>query len=225
MVTIESAILAVHVVAGFVALGAGAGAIVTKKGGRRHRLLGRTYVYGMAVVSATALGLLVLEQSLGRIFLGLIAVFSFYFAFSGFRVLSRKRTIGSPGTIDWIAVALFGTSGFGLLGAGIWWVSIGESFGVVMLVFGVIASVTTVQDVRLLRATELDARWWFFEHLQRMGAAYIATVTAFAAVNATFLPTIARWLLPGILGGAAIWHVTRQYKEKFDGDTGLDPAD
>jgi hypothetical protein len=179
----------------------------------------------MAVVSATALGLLALEQSLGRIFLGLIAVFSFYFAFSGFRVLSRKRTIGSPDTIDWIAVALFGASGFGLLGAGIWWVTIGESFGVVMLVFGVIASVTTVQDVRLLRTTELDARWWFFEHLQRMGAAYIATVTAFAAVNATFLPTIARWLLPGVIGGAAIWYVTRQYKEKFDANTLLDPAD
>ena len=77
-------------VAGFVALFAGVGALATEKGGLRHRRLGRVYVYGMAVVSGTALGLLAIDQSVARVFLGLVAVVSFYFAFSGYRVLSRK---------------------------------------------------------------------------------------------------------------------------------------
>ncbi|WP_267641347.1 hypothetical protein [Haloarchaeobius amylolyticus] len=215
MNTIESVVLGVHIVAGFVALFAGAGAIVTEKGGTRHRRLGRTYVYGMAVVSTTALGLLAIEQSVGRIFLGLVAIFSFYFAYSGYRVLSRKRPADRAETEDWVAVALFGLSGVGLLAMGGWFSLAGEAFAVVMFVFGAIATVIAGQDVQRFRAATTEPREWFFEHLQRMGGAYIATVTAFGTVNFTFLPQIARWLAPTLVGGIAIWYAARRYRQQF----------
>ena len=219
MTFLEDATLGVHVLLGFVALVTGAGAIVTKKGGQRHRRLGRTYVYAMAVVSVTALGLLAFEQTLLRIFLGFVAVFSFYFAFSGYRVLSRKRTIDTPGTVDWVAAGLFGASGVGLLAMGAWFLSNGNQFGIVMLVFGGIALTTTVGDVRQFRATDLEPRTWFFEHINRMGGAYIATITAFLATNAREVPGVPLpviWLLPAAVGGVAIWYVSRQYRAKFD---------
>ncbi|MCT9094846.1 DUF2306 domain-containing protein [Haloarchaeobius sp. HME9146] len=215
MNTIESAVLGVHIFAGFVALVTGAGAIVTEKGGRRHRRLGRTYVYGMAVVSTTALVLLAIEQSVGRIFLGLVAIFSFYFAYSGYRVLSRKRPADRAETEDWIAVALLGLAGIGLVAMGGWFYLEGEAFAIVMFVFGAIASVVAAQDVQRFRSETAEPREWFFEHLQRMGAAYIATVTAFGTVNFTFLPTIARWLAPTLVGGIAIWYTARQYRQQF----------
>jgi len=216
MSLLEDVTLGIHILAGFIALAAGAGALLTEKGGRRHRLLGRTYVSGMAVVSVTALGLLAIEQSLGRIFLGLIAVFSFYFAFTGYRVLARKRPIDEPGRVDWGATGLLGVTGLALLALGGWFLATGSTFGTVMLVFGVIALVFTRNDVRQFRATDLEPRAWFFEHIQRMGGAYIATVTAFASVNATFLPMVARWLLPTAVGTVAIWYVSRQYQEQFE---------
>lgn len=225
MTLLEDATLGVHIVFGFVALATGAGAILTKKGGRRHRRLGRTYVYAMAAVSVTALVLLALDQTLGRIFLGLVAVFSFYFAFTGYRVLSRKRTIDAPGTVDWAAAGLLGATGVALLAMGVWFLADGIDFGTVVVVFGVIAVVFTTNDVRQFRATDHDPRTWFFEHIQRMGGAYIATVTAFASVNVTFLPTVVVWLLPTAIGTVAIWYVSRQYHAKFDRGASPQTAD
>ena len=157
---------------------------------------GGVYVYAMAVVSATALVLLAIEQSFGRIFLGLIAVFSFYFAFSGYRVLSRKRAIDRPGTIDWVALGLFGGAGVGILGMGVYLLLESVSFGVVMVVLSGVVIAVSLSDLHEFHATDLEPRAWFFEHLQRMGGAYIATTTAFVSVNATFVPLVARWLLP-----------------------------
>lgn len=228
MTLLEDVTLGVHILVGFIALATGAGALLTEKGGRRHRRLGRMYVYAMAAVSATALGLLAFDQTLLRVFLGFVAVFSFYFAFSGYRVLSRKRTIDTPGTVDWVATGLFCASGVGLLAMGAWFLVEGNQFGVVMLVFGAIALVTAVSDVRQFRATDLEPRTWFFEHINRMGGAYIATITAVLATNARdvpYVPLPVIWLLPAAVGGVAIWYVSRQYRSKFDRGSSPQTAD
>ena len=73
MTTVEEVTLWVHVATGFLALAAGAGALATEKGGRRHRRFGRTYVYSMAVVSGTALVLYPLGPGFWRLFLALVA--------------------------------------------------------------------------------------------------------------------------------------------------------
>ena len=215
MATVETATLGAHIVAGFLALFAGLGALLTEKGGQRHRRFGRVYVGAMAFVARSAHLLFALDPTPDRQFLALIAVFSFYFVFSGFRVLSRKRPDDDPTAIDWTAVGLLCVTGLALLTLGALGLRDGSSFGTVLVVFGGISVVFGVRDLRVFRSGDSTPRAWFFEHLTRMGAGYIATVTAFSTVNVLFLPTVARWLWPTLVGTPAIFVVIRRYERQF----------
>jgi uncharacterized membrane protein len=214
MSVVETVTLGVHILAGFVALGAGLGAFLTQKGGLRHRRLGMSYVYAMAVVSGTALVLLPLDPTFARQFLALVAIFSFYFAFSGYRVLSRKRPDDDPARADWAAVTLLGVSSVGLLVMGALRSLDGSGFAVVLLVFGAIGTIFAGNDVRELRSG-LERGQWVAGHVTRMGAGYIATVTAFSSVNFVFLPTVLRWLWPTLVGSPLLFYLARTYTERF----------
>ena len=214
MTTAEAAVLAGHIAAGVVALVAGVGAFATRKGGRRHRRFGRTYVYAMALVSASAVALYPFDPGFLRGFLVLVAVFSFYFAFSGYRVLSRKRPDAGAGAVDWVAVGLMGAAGLGLVGLGAWRAIDGDGFGVVLLVFGGLGTGFAVTDVRAFRRGT-DGGAWVGEHVVRMGAAYIATVSAVSAVNLLFLPPVVRWLWPTLLGVPVLTSLRRRYEAQF----------
>src|SRR3989442_1105972 len=76
--------------------------MLTAKGGRTHRRWGKVYFWAMAAVALTAVVLAVWRPV---IFLALLAVFSFYSAFSGYRALFRKRPReGAHATaFDWTA--------------------------------------------------------------------------------------------------------------------------
>lgn len=214
MTTLESLTLGTHVAAGFLALFAGLGAILTEKGGDRHRKFGRAYVYAMAFVCGSVLVLLAFEQSFARQFLTLVAVFSFYFAFSGYRVLSRKRPSDEPALVDWLVLGLTGVASVGLLGFGGLVMLDGGEFAPVLLVFGVIGTAFAGQDLLKFRR-EPDRGAWVAEHLTRMGAGYIATVSAFSAVNFVFFPTTVQWLWPTVLGTPLLFYFARQYRAKF----------
>lgn len=209
--TYEGIVLGGHVLAGFLALGTGGAAFLTEKGGRRHRLAGRVFVYAMAVVAVSALVLYVLSSTTLRLFLALVAVFSFYFVFSGYRVLARKRPSDTPQRLDWLAVGLLVVAGVGLLGMGGWFLLDGTDFGTVMLVFGGIATGMGLSDARSFRAGT-DAGEWLVDHLTRMGGAYIAAVSAFSAVNFASLPGIARWLWPTLVGTPVLVYLARRYQ-------------
>jgi cation transport ATPase len=111
--TFEGWTLWIHIAAGTVAVLAGLGALVTSKGGGwRHRQAGKLFLVSMGVVVATVFGLLAINPTTFRIILALIAIFSGYFAFSGYRIFSRKRPADDADAIDWAAtVAVFLTSG------------------------------------------------------------------------------------------------------------------
>mgnify|MGYP000601523121 CR=1 FL=1 len=203
-----------HIVAGFVALFAGLGAFLTKKGGRRHRRLGRTYVYAMAFVSASALALFAFEPTGMRRFLALVAVFSFYFAFSGYRVLGRKRPTDGAAAVDWLAAGLVGAASVGLLAMGGLLAIDGDSFAPVALVFGAIGAVFAGTDALKFRR-ERERGAWVAEHVVRMGGGYIATVTAFATVNFGFLPGVVRWLAPTVVGTPILVYLSAAYTEQF----------
>ena len=81
-------LLGVHITAGIVSFVMAPVALETAKGGKAHRRWGKVYFWAMAVVAATAL---VLSLYRPILFLTLVAVFSFYFAFSGYRVLRLKE--------------------------------------------------------------------------------------------------------------------------------------
>ena len=207
MINPESVTLWIHIIAGIIALLAGVGALVTTKGGQRHRLTGRVYVWAMAVVVGTVLPLLAFEPSSNRIFLTLIAIFSGYFAFSGYRVLSRKRSSDVIGQIDWIAALLVVGACLFLGGWGVGFLLGGSSFGIVMIVFSAIGLTVGLSDIREFRDPNRRSPWMLV-HLGRMVGAYIATVTAVSVVNTG---SVVSWLWPTVIGVPLIWYWFRKY--------------
>jgi len=212
MIGVEYLTVWVHVAAGVVALAAGAVALATRKGGHRHRLAGRSFVAAMAVVAATAIALYPLGPSDMRRFLVMVAIFSFYFAFSGYRVLSRKRPADRPGPLDWVATALLAGASAWMAGTGVLWALDDRSFAPMLLVFGAIGLAFAGTDLRGFLGGGEGRPAWRISHLQRMIAAYIATVSAVSAVNLHALPPAVRWLWPTAVGVPIIFYMSRRYQ-------------
>ncbi len=100
MEIITTAFLAAHIAMGTTALICGAIALSTLKGGGIHKRVGRVYFWSMFGVLVTAMALAILRPNL---FLFLLAIFSFYMAFSGTR-RTRMKQPAKPGVIaplDW----------------------------------------------------------------------------------------------------------------------------
>lgn len=177
MVTLEDTTLWLHIAAGVVALLGGLSALVTTKGGRRHKRAGRMFVASMGIVIGTVFLLLLLNSTPFRVFLSLIGVFSGYFVFSGYRVFARKRPASEAHTVDWIGASIVVIACFALGGWGVNFFILGNSFGIVMVLFSVIGIGAGLSDLRTFHnANRQDP--WMIDHLGRMVAAYIATVTA-----------------------------------------------
>ena len=77
----------VHIACGMVALFVAPVAMATVKGSLAHRHWGKLYFWMMAVVAASAIYMAVYRPI---VFLGLVAVFSFYSALGGYRKVLRK---------------------------------------------------------------------------------------------------------------------------------------
>lgn len=220
MFTTFRVVLMIHILCGGVALFVAPGAMLTRKGGPWHRRWGKIYFWSMAVVACSAVVLSLLRPGL---FLLLVALFSFYLAFTGYRVLYRK-TPRQPATgLDWGAAVLMLLGGVGLVGYGIHLLQT-SGFGAVAIVFGGIGLLLAASDARAFLRTPDDKQAWWFTHMTRMLGAYIATVTAFSAVNFQFLPSLPRWLWPTVVGAAGISAWTRHYRKKFNGAKVLSKA-
>src|SRR5438034_3561536 len=105
MESMIAAIRLVHVAAGTLALVVAPIPMLTAKGGGTHRRWGQVYFWAMAVVAVTAV---ILAAWRPVVFLALLAVFSFYSAFYGYRALFRKRPREGQGalSLDWTAAAV-----------------------------------------------------------------------------------------------------------------------
>ena len=188
------AVLLVHIAAGAAALAAAAIALSTAKGRVHHIRAGRVYAAAMAVVCVTALPLAVLGAD---VVLLLVAVFSFYLVFAGWRF--ARNTSGRPRPVDWAAAVIMGLTGFGMWGYGVALLSRGDSQWVTMAVFGFIAVALGAVDLRHHRASPPPARQRIARHLTNMLAGTIATVTAAVVVNVATRPAWLAWLLPTLV--------------------------
>jgi hypothetical protein len=214
MGTIASIVLGLHIVAGYIALVVAPGAMLTQKGGLWHRRWGKIYYWAMAGVALSAV---VLSLSRPNLFLLLLAVFSFYQAFSGYRVLSRKLPHQGqrPTPLDWSAVALTLAGSAALVVYGLVSWSGGSTFFIVPVIFGMFGIVLAGRDVHsFLRPPATKNAWWF-THMGHMLGAYIATVSAFSVVNFDFLPPLIRWLWPSAIGVPGIFIWISYYRRKF----------
>ena len=186
--------LFVHIAAGAVALAAAAIAVSTAKGRVHHIRAGRVYAAAMALVCVTALPLAVRGAD---VVLMLVAVFSFYLVFAGWRF--ARNAGGRPRPVDWVAVAIMGLSGLGMWGYGAVLFVQGDSQWVTMAVFGCIAAALGVVDLRHHRASPRSARQRIARHLTNMMAGTIATVTAVVVVNVDTRPAWLAWIFPTLL--------------------------
>ena len=191
--SIAFALLAIHISAGSVALATAGVALVTSKGGRWHVLAGRVYAGAMTVVFLTAIPLAFFG---GSTFLFLIALFSFYLVFAGWRFARNRQRKAHP--VDWVAVAAIGLTGLAMWGYAAVLGFSGSSQWVTMLVFGGIALALGVADASFHRRQPGGARR-VSRHLTNMMAGTIATITAVTVVNVDMDPVWVPWILPTVV--------------------------
>ena len=223
--------LVIHVAAGFIALLAGIVPMVTEKGNRLHKRSGLIFYWCMAVVCLTAVYLVFFKPS--TIFLLFIAILSFYFCFSGRRILRLKKSQNQFTLTDRVAAYLALGASVVMFGLGVQAVialfTKGNIaiFGLLYFFFAGILFTNARYDVNLFRHPEKARHGkmeWFFGHIARMCGSYIATLTAFATVNTRYLPEhhflvdLAAWVLPGLIGGLLIGRTIRYYQQKFKRD-------
>ena len=219
------ALLYLHIGCGAVAFLCAPVALLTVKGGRKHRQWGRVYFWAMAGVAVTAL---TLSFALPIFFLAMVAVFSFYASFAAYRVLYLKDLPkgGRPRPIDWFAAILTFCSSFllflmGFLKPYVMHVGVihiaGYPVSIVSVVFGILGMRLAQNSLADFLRPPREKMFWWFTHLRGMIASYIAAMTAFSAVNLGhwFGPAWWVWLWPTILGVPAIALWTRYYKKKF----------
>jgi hypothetical protein len=208
--------LTIHVAAGASSFLLAPVALATAKGGKQHKRWGMVYLWSMGIVALTALPL---SFFFPVRFLALVAVFSFYFAFSGYRVLRLKELArgGSAEPIDWIAgVVTFATSA---LLAWLSWFrphSI-EVMPIVGVVFGVIGMSASAKQMLSFVWKPKEKMFWWYTHLGNFIGSYIAAWSAFSVV--TLGPMLGNhwyvWLWPVMVGVPSIAITTAYYQRKF----------
>jgi uncharacterized membrane protein len=208
--------LGVHIAAGSTAFLMAPLALASAKGGTAHRRWGKIYFWAMAVVGSTALVLALYRPIL---FLALVAVFSFYAAFSAYRVLFHKNLPKGQRVTwpDWAGAIITFASSLALAVVGVAKPVLVQNLTIPSLLFGFIGMWLAAKSIWQFLHPPKEKMFWWYDHLGNMLASYIAAWTAFSVT------TIGRfvhggwviWVLPTVIGSPAIALTTAYYKRKF----------
>jgi hypothetical protein len=213
--------LYLHIFAGFTALTTGLVPMFSKKGSNTHKTWGAFYYWAMFIVALTAI--IRFQMKLNLIFLTGIAIFSFYNTFTGVRLIRRKNN-PKPEFSDWFGAILMVISSLGMLYFSYLAYQKDNTFYTVLFtVFGLFMLFLSFEDLRVFMGRKLidnevplQTRYWFQNHISRMGGSYIATVTAFLVVNnPPQIPGLVVWIAPGVIGGFIIGRTRKFYRDKF----------
>ena len=210
------ALLGVHIAAGTATFLLAPVALATAKGGKTHRRWGMVYLWAMGTVAATAIPMAFYRPVL---FLALVAVFSFYAAWSGYRVLRLKDLArgGSAKPIDWIGAGItFATSAL-LAALGAFRPAAIQGIGIVSIIFGLLGMWLAATQMYSFVSKPKEKMFWWYTHLGNFIGSYIAAWSAFSAVTLTrvFGNVWYVWLWPTIVGVPAIILTTGYYRRKF----------
>ena len=187
-------LLFIHILAGSVALVSAALALSTEKGKKFHVLIGKAYFWSMVIIFLTALPMSIIT---GNVFLFLIAIFSFYLAFSGMRF--AKNRAGVPTRVDLIAVNFMFLSGAGMWILAIIFVINNNSQFITLIVFGFLALFLGYGDFQTFKNQTAIGKERIAKHLTNMMGGTIAVVTAVLVVNPPSNPEWVWWILPTVL--------------------------
>ena len=204
---IEKPLLYLHILAGFISLAIAYVLLFIKKGNKRHKKLGMIYVYGMTTIFVTAIPLSLLGEF--NPFLFVIAIFSFYLAFSGYRQ-GRDRN-GARGQIDKVLGVFITATSILFYSMAMSLYLIEDSMWITSVVFGSIALGMGINDFRRMK---IDERPDFYDrtnlHLNLMLAGTIATTTAFIVTLNPFSIDWLNWVAPTIVGTPIIIYFSRR---------------
>jgi uncharacterized membrane protein len=215
-------ILRLHAVAGTLALGVAPLAMAVRKGGSWHRRWGRVFFFSMIAVCASAIFLAIMHYE-KNLWLALLAVFSFHMVASGYRSLYLKKLHEGlkPVSIDLWLHGFAGLVNGGLLIWGLSHLLLGQKDqkAIVFSVFGLIGMFTVLTNLQRFYKRKHDKREWFFAHISGMLGGYIATVSAFSAVNFgrwfPWMPGWLVWLWPTLIGVPLIALWSAYYRKRF----------
>ncbi len=204
---IERPLLYLHILAGFISLAIAYILLFIKKGNKRHKKLGMIYVYGMTTIFLTAIPLSLLGEF--NPFLFVIAIFSFYLAFSGYRQ-GRDRN-GAREQIDKVLGVFITATSILFYSMAVSLYLIEDSMWITSVVFGSIALGMGINDFRRMKIVE---RPDFYDrtnlHLNLMLAGTIATTTAFIVTLNPFSIDWLNWVAPTIVGTPIIIYFSRR---------------
>lgn len=187
-----------HAVLGGVALVAGGIALIVPKGMLWHRRSGIVFFYTM-LSSAILAMVIAATPTRVNLFLFSVGVFSTYFLISGYRSLSFRKPKHNLRLDKGLAYLIILT-GLAMISYPV--ILTGKP-NTVLLVFGVVALVFGLRDLRLYKNQKRLLNKWLRLHLGKMTGGYIAATTAFFVVN-EILPGIWNWFVPGIVGSLLI---------------------
>jgi len=170
----------VHVTAGSLGLLLGAAALLTRKGGARHRKVGRLFLMVLSVVILTGLiGVFVFGRNT---FLLVITMLSAYLGFSGFRIIRSKSN--QPRTLDMVVAILTLITVVYFL---YYFRSIGMIWSPVIIysTVGYLSLIIAYDFLRYLIPRERYGGLWLYEHILKMVSAFSGILSAFVG---TVLP-------------------------------------
>lgn len=202
--------LVLHIVGGTLGLLSGLFVLCAQKGTLWHMRAGRIYAVSMIVAACSALVLSVVHPNA---FLFIVGIFTLYLVVSGWRYIRWPQRMHAART-DWLIMILMLLFSGGFFSRGAALLFGGETFGLVLVVFGMISLLMCAQDFRNFTGRSPVANFWLTTHLQRMTGGYIASLTAFLVVNNTFLPALMAWMLPTVLLTPLIFFWTKKYRAK-----------
>lgn len=211
-------VLRAHALMGTIALGVAPLAMAVRKGGDWHRRWGKVFVYAMVGVCATAIFLGIVHPK--KFWLALVAVFSFHLVASGYRSLHLKKLHEGlkPVAVDLWLHGLAGLFNGGLLIWGLSHLLMGkkDTEAILFSIFGLIGTLMVIINIQRFYKRKHDKREWFYGHIAGMLGGYIATVSAFSAVNLTMIkPAWLQWLWPTLVGVPLIVLWSAWYRKRF----------
>lgn len=208
--------IAIHVVAGCLALLSGLAAILFRNQIKYHKPSGKIYMASMWVIFITSLYLSVLKQNYFILFIG---IFTFHSCITAFRSLKlRKLHLGQkPQTRDWI-IEVFNILACGeliLLGL----LLLNQSnfqFASICIVFGTLGIRLSYTNIKRFQGKYNNNLYWLFTHIGGMIGSYIGAITAFTVNNNRWLelPQVIAWLAPTVLLVPFIYHEISVIKKK-----------
>lgn len=194
---------------------------LTRKGGAVHRTAGKMYVYFMLVVTVTGILLSIRFLLEGRmvvgVFLGYLGVITFTALWTGWRVLSAKRSPGDYITPTYRVLA------WGNLVSGLAVLVLGMVEQVWLFVlFSPIGILAGIAAIRFMRSPPTDRWYWLYEHFGGMIGSGIAAHVAFLAFGSRQLfpdwPLnglgMLPWIAPVVVGILATIWLNRRYRAK-----------